>query len=259
MTTRTCDQCGKHLITHRADARFCDKDCNNAWHNEQRRSRRSTNKHLTPVSGTEGSRGGNVRSVSEARELQEQQKDKARWTLILREHMARTLLATGYLHADDLYELGVPPKHDAIKGSQTAAFVCRGWMTKAGERKCSHKAANGRKAKIYRLTDKGRQELQALVGDSGRSISSAAAAVSGENPGADAAPGVLTGGSAQGSAPGSSDQPLVGVSAGRPTPQGKEGLEEPQKQAGVHSGEEASPVQLPGLEDTGLDRMADAA
>jgi hypothetical protein len=73
--------------------------------------------------------------------------------------MARTLLETGYFHADDLFDLGVPPEHDAIKGSQTAAFVCRGHMVKAGERKCSHKAANGRKAKIYRITTKGRAKL----------------------------------------------------------------------------------------------------
>lgn len=157
--TRTCDQCGKHLVTHRKGARFCDEDCKNTWHNEQRRKDDAPSKRLTGVNGSEGSHGGNVRSVQEARELQEQQKDKARWTLIVREHIGRTLVETGYFHADDLAALGVPPEHDAIKGSQIAAYACRKWMKAVGERKCQHKAANSRKAKIYRVTDLGREKL----------------------------------------------------------------------------------------------------
>jgi hypothetical protein len=67
VTTRTCDQCGKHLITQRAGARFCHKDCNNAWHNKQRRRDRSTDKHLTPASASPVPSSGEVRSIAEAR------------------------------------------------------------------------------------------------------------------------------------------------------------------------------------------------
>jgi endogenous inhibitor of DNA gyrase (YacG/DUF329 family) len=101
--TRTCDQCGKHLITHRADARFCGKDCNNAWHNEQRRSGTATDKHLTPVSGGVGSRGGNVRSVDEARILQSESKERDRWRLVMEIQVHRTLLSTGYFHTDEVH------------------------------------------------------------------------------------------------------------------------------------------------------------
>jgi len=115
------------------------------------------------TSGT-GTRGGNVRNLTEARGLQEEQKEKARWTLIVREHIARTLLETCYFHADDLDALGVPPSHCNVKGSQIGSFRSRGLMEKTGqERKVSHAAANGRKAPIYRVSAKGRKELSKML------------------------------------------------------------------------------------------------
>ena len=111
------------------------------------------------ASNGSGSRGGNVRHVQEARELQEQSKEKARWTLIAREHIARTLLETGFFHADDMAPFGIPEEHCNVIGSQIASFRNRKLMMAVGERKCQHKAANGRKAKIYRITDLGRKEL----------------------------------------------------------------------------------------------------
>jgi hypothetical protein len=65
--SRACDQCGKHLITQRAGARFCNKDCSNAWHNKQRRRDRATDKHLTPGSGPQNTSMGEVRSIAGAR------------------------------------------------------------------------------------------------------------------------------------------------------------------------------------------------
>lgn len=162
--TRACDQCGKHLVSHRQGARFCDDECKNAWHNEQRRRCAGTDKRLNGQTSGVGSRGGNVRDLNEARGLQEEQKEKARWTLIVREHIARTLLDTGYFHADDLTDLGVPGQHCNIRGSQTAAFVAKGWMKKVGERKCEHRAANARKAAIYKVTDEGLANLRSLLG-----------------------------------------------------------------------------------------------
>lgn len=132
-------------------------------------------------SGGEGSRSGNVRSVQEARELQEQQKEKARWTLVVREHIAHTLLGTGYFHADDLGPLGVPPEHNAIKGTQVASCVNRRLMVKAGERKCQHKAANGRKAAIYRITELGRQKLTAQLGEQSAQVNAGAPSSKGED------------------------------------------------------------------------------
>ena len=162
--TRHCKlaSCGRHLITQRADAEFCDQDCKNAWHNEQRRKQGATSKRLTGASGGVGSRGGNVRSVEEARSLHAEH--KAEWTAKVSGHIAATLLATGRFHADDLAPLEIPEEHSAIAGSQTSRFVGKGWMVEVGRRKCQHKAANGRKAGIYEITDRGRKELPQLVG-----------------------------------------------------------------------------------------------
>jgi hypothetical protein len=168
---RTCDQCGKHLITHRADARFCDKDCNNAWHNEHRRSGTATDKHLTPVSGGVGSRGGNVRSVDEARILQSESKERDRWRLVMEIQIHRSLLSTGYFHVDDLDALQVPPIASEVRGTLVNAIRARGYMKSSGvQRKVAHAAANARKAWIYQITAKGRAELPGLVTDLQREI-----------------------------------------------------------------------------------------
>lgn len=37
MTDRICDECGKHLVSHRLGARFCGDECKNTWHNSKRR------------------------------------------------------------------------------------------------------------------------------------------------------------------------------------------------------------------------------
>jgi|SRR6478609_10325537 len=50
---RTCDQCGKHLISKRRGARFCDSDCRNAWHNKQPPESDATSKRLEGVRGPE--------------------------------------------------------------------------------------------------------------------------------------------------------------------------------------------------------------
>jgi hypothetical protein len=97
--------------------------------------------------------------LDQVRAQQEASKEKGRWTLIVREHIADTLLSTGAFHADDLHSLGVPQQHKAIIGSQIAAFAARGYMVEAGRRKCEHKAANGRKAVVYRITKLGREKL----------------------------------------------------------------------------------------------------
>jgi hypothetical protein len=212
---RTCDQCGKHLITHRADARFCDERCRARWNYKHRESATATDIRITPAEGGVGSRGGNVRSVSEARELQSASKELDRWRLIMEQQVFRTLLSTGYFHVDDLDCLDLPPAAFEVRGTLVNRVRAKGWMQRSGaERKVAHKAANARKAPIYRITTKGREELPTLVGNNsgeGGSSSVAAAVVSDEIPVADTLPGALPGGSAHTSAPGSSDQTLVGV------------------------------------------------
>ncbi len=114
-------------------------------------------------------------------EIQSLSAEKARWGLIVREHIARTLLETGYFHCDDLDALGVPPAHCNVKGSQIGSFRSQGLMEKTGqERKVSHVAANGRRAPIYRISAKGRKELSKMLvgvgaGNAGGSFSLPAA------------------------------------------------------------------------------------
>lgn len=111
-----------------------------------------------------GSRGGNVRDLDTARELQGQVKDKRDWRDAIDEQIRLILLETGYFHADDLDELRIPPEHAQLKGTRTAWFRNQGFMEKTGaERKVAHKAANGRKTPIHRITPKGRRELTAGV------------------------------------------------------------------------------------------------
>jgi len=159
---RTCDYCGEPFEAKRSHARWCSDPCSDqGWVEEQ--------VYGALVGGQRveqgvGSRGGNVRSVQEARELQEREKEKARYTLIAREHIARTLVETGWFHADDMQPLGIPEQHANVIGSQIASYVNRKLMTKVGERRCQHKAANGRKAAVYRITIKGRAELSKLLG-----------------------------------------------------------------------------------------------
>lgn len=107
-----------------------------------------------------GSRGGNVRDLDTAGDLQAQQKEKRDWRDAIDEQIRRTLLETGFFHADDLDALGVPPEHAQLKGTRSAWFRNQGFMEKTGaERKVSHKAANGRKAAIHRITKLGREKL----------------------------------------------------------------------------------------------------
>jgi hypothetical protein len=64
----------------------------------------------------------------------------------------------------DLDVLEVPSAHANVKGSQTGSFRSQGFMEETGvERKVAHAAANGRKASIFRITEKGRRELPKML------------------------------------------------------------------------------------------------
>jgi hypothetical protein len=157
---RTCDECGKHMITQRRGARFCDDDCKNLWHNKHRRSQSATGKRLTPVEAGVGARGGNVRSVTEARQLQTASKSLDRWRLVMEVQIHRTLLGTGRFHVDDLDCLDLPAEAFGVRGTLVNAVRASGVMRSTGvTRKVAHKAANARKAPIYEITPQGRTEL----------------------------------------------------------------------------------------------------
>jgi hypothetical protein len=160
---RRCEyaKCGASLpVFARADARFCCSEHKSAHHNEERRKREAMAKRLDGASAGAGSRGGNVRSVEEARSLQVAYKPE--WTSRIHRRIGVVLVTTGGFHPDDLQVLEVPEAHSQLIGTQIASYVNRKLMVKVGERPVQHKAANGRKGGIYKITDKGRKELAGL-------------------------------------------------------------------------------------------------
>jgi hypothetical protein len=119
--------------------------------------------------------------MDEARDVQASVKDKRDWAGAIDEQIAGTLLAAGAFHADDLDELGVPPEHANTKGLRIGSFSRRKLMESTGVyRTVSHAAANARKAPVYRITEKGRQELSKLVGHRAGAVEDACS-VSGES------------------------------------------------------------------------------
>jgi len=166
--TRTCayKHCEIEFEPRRPHQRFHSDRCRYAdWLERQENSGEDGAQRVGDGSG---SRGGNVRDLDTARDLQAQVKAKRDWSGAIDEQIRLTLLATGYFHADDLDELCVPPEHAQLKGTRSAWFRNQGFMEKTGaERKVSHKAANGRKAAIHRITPKGRRELTVGVGAGG--------------------------------------------------------------------------------------------
>lgn len=166
--TRRCRyrKCGGPIpVTARADAGFCCPEHKSAHHNEERRVRDATAKRLDPASAREGSRGGNVRDLNTARELQDAQPEKAQWADAIDEQIRRTLTAAGEIHANDLDELGVPAAHCNLIGTRIAWHRNKRFIAATGElRKVTHKAANGRKTSVYRLTHSGRNWLAGVGG-----------------------------------------------------------------------------------------------
>jgi hypothetical protein len=98
-----------------------------------------------------------IRSVAEARAIQEDGKNH--WSQIVREGIIDVLRGTGYFHADDLADLGIPDEHRNIIGSQTAKLVNQKWMKKRGERRSINPSRNAAKTGIYKLTDLGRESI----------------------------------------------------------------------------------------------------
>lgn len=156
---RLCEQCGRQFTPNRPHHVYDTQECRNQAHIE-----RGIQEAGQRVSDRAGSRGGTVRSVEEARELQEASAEKAEWSLKVSRQIALSLLTTGRYHPDDLDCLGIPPACANVIGAQTNSFSQRHFMFEVGRRKISHKAANGRKAAIWQRNDSHIDELRKLAG-----------------------------------------------------------------------------------------------
>jgi hypothetical protein len=186
-----CRHCGEPLVGKRRHAEYCDSTCRGDASRLRKELQGDEKALKSAASDGSGSRGGNVRDLDTARDLQAHVKAKRDWSGAIDEQIRLTLLETGYFHADDLDELRIPPEHVQLKGTRSAWFRNQGFMEKTGaERKVSHKAANGRKAAIHRITPKGRQALTVGVGGGSAEALSPSASAAGHSlhPGEQSAP-----------------------------------------------------------------------
>jgi hypothetical protein len=145
---RTCGWCGADLDGKRRDAAYCDSTCR--AHATRWRQSRS-------AEGDETLRSAATPPIQAIRE--EQEAAKSHWSQIVREGIIDVLRGTGFYHADDLDQLGIPDEHRNIIGSQTAKLVNQKWIEEAGRRKSVLPSRNGAKSGIYRLTELGREAI----------------------------------------------------------------------------------------------------
>jgi hypothetical protein len=155
---KVCAQCDRDFVSRRPDAETCSEEC------EYQRWIETGVEAPQPV----------THPLQLVREEQERDKEKARWTLLAREHLSRTLLVTGFAHADDFDSLSIRDDHRNVIGSQMGSFVQRGLMVEIGRRASSNPSRKSAKSAIYEVTRKGRDTLT-LAGLSGGSGGTASA------------------------------------------------------------------------------------
>jgi hypothetical protein len=151
-------------------------------------------------SGRRGIRGGNVRSVQEARDLQTT--FKAELSARIRDAIVAAL-DRGQYHADDLVTLKISAEHLNCVGSQVALLVRQGVMKKVSMRRNGAAASNARWSGVYKYESGGREKLAGLGAGSG---------------------GALEPSSSQGLSASSRATSTAGVGASVSTPQGPSGV-----------------------------------
>lgn len=142
-----CPYCNVHV---------CGCGCGADLSDQRRDSIYRAESHWRQLQRAQSSDVAPIRSVAEARALQEDA--KAHWSMVADEGIYRYFKAnlTGEpFHADDLRELGMPLEHCNVIPSQIAKWVNRGFMVSCGERKSRIPSRHAAKSKEYRLTEKG--------------------------------------------------------------------------------------------------------
>ena len=105
---------------------------------------------------------GQVHPLDDVRGLQEEHKSP--WPMIVREHLNRTLVKTGYVSAEDFDALGIPPEHSNLANAQMGAYSRMGYMEKVSWHRSKKPSRKSGTVWTHRITSKGRQELSKLVG-----------------------------------------------------------------------------------------------
>lgn len=151
--TLTCafEPCSKEFVARRAHARFCSDACRSlAWkaNASDDAAERVLDHPLDIVRGDA-----------------EESDEKARWTLIVREQIARTLHHTGYFSVDDLDALGIPPEHVNVCTSQIGSFASARHMRKLHWTRSEKTSRKGGIKWTFQITETGREKLPGLLED----------------------------------------------------------------------------------------------
>lgn len=138
---RPCDcGCGASLVEMRSDARFASEACKKRFQRADSRDKAGTDHPL-----------------DEVRALHEE--SKGRWTVVVREHLNRTLLDTGHVSAEDFDKLGIPAEHSNLANAQMGSYVARKLMEPVSWKRSTKPSRKSGKFWIYRITDLGREKL----------------------------------------------------------------------------------------------------
>ncbi len=230
---KICEQCDRPFDSRRPEAETCSEECK-----YQRWIERQVEAARQPVK---------EHPLAEVRAEQEQTREKARWTLLVREHMARTLMETGYFHSDDLEPLGIPEEHRNIAGSQAGGFVSRKLMVEVSRRASSKPSRKKAKSAVYQITAKGRTVLTSMLAGFSDDNKGGGDAVDNAPP---------TSGNAGTSPP---DAPVVGAESGEKVGAGQGQVSAGKGVSGVSSGPPAAGVDQPEalFPESALERMQD--
>jgi hypothetical protein len=87
------------------------------------------------------------------------EESKGRWTVVVREHLNRTLLKTGFVSAEDFDALGIPDEHRNLANAQMGAYSRAGYMEPLSWRRSTKASRKSGKIWTHRLTELGRTKL----------------------------------------------------------------------------------------------------
>lgn len=161
-----CPNCGLHVCACGCGIDLSDMKANAVWfdrshymrlYRAEQAGRIAANPHATRTR----------HALDEVRGDAEENPEKARWTLIVREQIARTLIHTGYFSAADLEPLGIPAAHGNVCTSQIGTFASRRLMEKVRWRKSEKPSRKGGILWTFRITEKGRKELPKIIAGTG--------------------------------------------------------------------------------------------
>ncbi len=241
--TRLCGcGCGASLEDLRADAVYASEACSKRARRAASPDKARTASALDEVRGRGEESGG----------------DKARYTLVAREHITHTLIETGYFSAEDFDSLGIPPAHVNVCTSWIGHFSKRKVMEPISWRYSSKPSRKGGKVWTYKITQKGRDELPALLEEtrselSGLGTDNSSEACTGATRDEDAVTSV-------GAEPGESGPTGPGSGVGVANPQGPPGTaSSPPLSAGTASPEPLSLLPEPDRSTSPYDPWKDAA